>query len=187
MTPQEFSAKWADNELKESAASKEHFLDVCALVGSPTPSEADKQGEWFAFEKDVAKGTPLGMTSRAGDKKRRGFVDVFLRGSFAWEYKGPNKDLDGAYEQLNVYRDALENPPLMIVSDMDRFEVRTHYNDMPVTLHAFDNEQIGSDGGEGVAIGWSSPTRSWIVPSSLPMVGRKTPGSFLRRRFWKGY
>ncbi len=36
MTPQQFSAKWADNELKESAASEEHFLDVCALVGAPT-------------------------------------------------------------------------------------------------------------------------------------------------------
>lgn len=49
MTPQAFSAKWADNALKESAASKEHFLDVCALVGSPTPREADGEGEWFAF------------------------------------------------------------------------------------------------------------------------------------------
>ena len=34
MTPQQFSSKWADNELKESAASKEHFIDVCALVGA---------------------------------------------------------------------------------------------------------------------------------------------------------
>ena len=152
MTPQEFSAKWADNELKESAASKEHFLDVCALVGSPTPREADKQGEWFAFEKGVEKGTPSGLTSQSDGKKRRGFADVFLKGSFAWDYKGPHKDLDGAYEQLKLYRDALENPPLMIVSDMDRFEVRTNYNDMPVTLHHFDNAQIGSDGGETVAI-----------------------------------
>ena len=152
MTPQEFSAKWADNELKESAASKEHFLDVCALVGSPTPREADKQGEWFAFEKGVEKGTPSGLTSQSDGKKRRGFADVFLKGSFAWDYKGPHKDLDGAYEQLKLYRDALENPPLMIVSDMDRFEVRTNYNDMPVTLHHFDNAQIGSDGGETVVI-----------------------------------
>ena len=81
MTPQEFSAKWADNELKESAASKEHFLDECALIGSPTPREADKQGEWFAFEKGVDKGTPSGMTLQSGGKKRRGFADVFLRGS----------------------------------------------------------------------------------------------------------
>ncbi|MDP9485046.1 MAG: hypothetical protein M3Q49_04500 [Actinomycetota bacterium] len=60
MTPQQFSSKWADNELKESAASKKHFLDVCALVGAPTPREADKAGAWFAFEKGVEKGALAG-------------------------------------------------------------------------------------------------------------------------------
>jgi hypothetical protein len=140
MTPQEFSAKWADNELKESAASKEHFLDVCALVGSPTPRDADKQGDWFAFEKGVAKGSLAGVSSKNG-RKKQGFADVFLRGSFAWEYKGPHKDLDGAYAQLQLYRDALENPPLMIVSDMDRFMVRTNFNDMAVEELAFTNQR----------------------------------------------
>ena len=149
MTPQQFSAKWANNELKESAASKEHFIDVCALVGAPTPREADKKGEWFAFEKGVEKGALAG----AGSKKRKqGFADVFLRGSFAWEYKGPHKDLDAAYAQLQLYRDALENPPLMIVSDMDRFVVRTNFNDMKVEEFAFTNEEIGSDNGKSVAI-----------------------------------
>lgn len=151
MTPQEFSAKWADNELKESAASKEHFLDVCALVGSPTPRDADKQGDWFAFEKGVAKGSLAGVSSKNG-RKKQGFADVFLRGSFAWEYKGPHKDLDGAYAQLQLYRDALENPPLMIVSDMDRFMVRTNFNDMAVEELAFTNQMIGADDGTSVAL-----------------------------------
>lgn len=151
MTPQEFSAKWAENELKESAASKEHFLDVCALVGSPTPREADKQGEWFAFEVGVQKGALAGTGAGTG-KQKRGFADVFLRGSFAWEYKGPHKDLDGAYAQLQLYRDALENPPLMIVSDMDRFVIRTNFNDMPVERFLFTKEEIGSDGGEAEAL-----------------------------------
>ena len=102
------------------------------MVGSPTPKEADRQGEWFAFEKGVEKGMP----ARAGGKKRRGFADVFLRGSFAWEYK----DLDAAYDQLRLNRDALENPPLMIVSDMDRFVVRTNFNDRPVEEFSFTNE-----------------------------------------------
>nr|MBA3492220.1 class I SAM-dependent DNA methyltransferase [Rubrobacteraceae bacterium] len=149
MTPQAFSAKWVDNALKESAASKEHFLDVCGLVGSPTPREADGEGEWFAFEKGVEKGA---APTRAGGKKRRGFADVFLLGSFAWEYKGPDKDLDAAYDQLRLYRDALENPPLMIVSDMDRFVVRTNFNDRPVETFSFTNEEIGSDGGGSVAL-----------------------------------
>ncbi len=33
MTPQAFSAKWADARLKERAGSQEHFIDVCALFG----------------------------------------------------------------------------------------------------------------------------------------------------------
>ena len=150
MTPQKFSSKWADNELKESAASKEHFLDVCALVGSPTPREADRQGEWFAFEKGVQKGALAGV--KTGKSKKQGFADVFLRGSFLWEYKGPHKDLDEAYAQLQLYRDDLENPPLLIVSDMDRFVIRTNFNDMPVEELPFTNEEIGSDGGEAVTL-----------------------------------
>ena len=157
MTPQVFSAKWADNKLKESAASKEHFLDICALVGSPTPREADKAGEWFAFEMGVKKGAlagtgEAGTGEAAAGKQKRGFADVFLRGSFAWEYKGPHKDLDGAYAQLQLYRDALENPPLMIVSDMDRFVIQTNFNDMPVEKFLFTNEEIGSDNGQAVAL-----------------------------------
>ena len=148
MTPQHFSAKWANTKRKESAASKEHFLDLCALVGSPTPGEADRDGEWFAFEKGLEKG---GLAP-SGGKKRQGFADVFLRGSFAWEYKGPGKNLDDAYDQLRMYRDALDNPPLMIVSDMDRFVVRTNFNDMPVEEFSFTSEGIGSDDGESVAL-----------------------------------
>ncbi|MDP9476582.1 MAG: class I SAM-dependent DNA methyltransferase [Actinomycetota bacterium] len=150
MTPQQFSAKWADNELKESAASKEHFLDVCALVGAPTPREADKSGEWYAFEKGVEKGALAGAGTKKS--KKQGFADVFLQGCFAWEYKGPHKDLTAAYAQLQLYRDALQNPPLLIVSDMDRFVVRTNFNDMPVAEFPITNEGIGSDGGEAVAL-----------------------------------
>ena len=145
MTPQQFTTKWSYVELKERAGAQEHFIDVCALVGAPTPAEADKKGEWFAFEKGVEKGALAG----SGPKNRKqGFADVFLRGSFAWEYKGPHKDLDAAYAQLQLYRDALENLPLMIVSDMDRFVVRTNFNDMKVEEVAFTNEAIGSDDGE---------------------------------------
>jgi hypothetical protein len=44
MTPQEFSTKLADPQLKERAGSQYHFIDVCALVGSPTPADVDKMG-----------------------------------------------------------------------------------------------------------------------------------------------
>ena len=45
----------------------------------------------------------------------------------AWEYKGKHKDLNAAYQQLLQYREGLENPPLLVVCDLDRFEVHTNY------------------------------------------------------------
>lgn len=45
MTPQEFVAKWRNVDLKERAAAQEHFLDLCRLVGHPTPAEDDPTGQ----------------------------------------------------------------------------------------------------------------------------------------------
>ncbi|MDP9478950.1 MAG: hypothetical protein M3R38_25275 [Actinomycetota bacterium] len=55
LTPQEFSAKWASSKLKERAGAQEHFIDVCRLVGHPTPAEKDPEGEFFTFERTVSK------------------------------------------------------------------------------------------------------------------------------------
>ena len=33
LTPASFRAKWSRTELTESAASQEHFLDLCRLLG----------------------------------------------------------------------------------------------------------------------------------------------------------
>jgi hypothetical protein len=137
MTPQEFSAKWADARLKERAGSQEHFIDVCALVGSPTPAEVDKTGEFFTFERGVVRGG-------AAQGGRKGFADVWLRGNFAWEYKGPHKNLVDAYAQLQLYREDLENPPLSVVSDMDRFEVHTNFDRAASVVFSFTNEDVGS-------------------------------------------
>ena len=41
------------------------------------------------------------------------------------EYKGKHADLDAAFAQLRQYALALENPALLIVSDMARFRIRT--------------------------------------------------------------
>ena len=54
-----------------------------------------------------------------------GWADVWKRHCFAWEYKGKHADLDAAFNQLRQYALALENPPLLIVSDMARFRIRT--------------------------------------------------------------
>ena len=60
-----------------------------------------------------------------------GFADVWRRGYFAWEYKGKRKDLGAAYTQLLQYREALDNPPLLVVCDLDRFEVHTNFMKSP--------------------------------------------------------
>ncbi len=61
-----------------------------------------------------------------------------MRGHFGWEYKGKHKDLKAAYAQLLLYREALENPPLLVVCDMDRFEVHTNFTDTAKRVYVFD-------------------------------------------------
>ena len=127
MTPQQFIAKWQRVTLSERSACQQHFLDLCELLGQPKPAEADPDGTWYTFEKGV-------QTSE--DKK--GWADVWMRDHFGWEYKGKHKDLKEAYTQLQLYREALENPPLMVVCDMDRFEVHTNFTGTAKQVHAFD-------------------------------------------------
>jgi hypothetical protein len=116
--PAQFVEKWSHTELSERAASHEHFIDLCRLLGQPTPAEHDATGAEYAFEKGVV---PSGGASRgaAGDY---GFADVWWHGKFAWEYKrkGKYRDLTEAYRQLCQYREALDNPPLLIVSEFAR-------------------------------------------------------------------
>ncbi|MBI2301186.1 MAG: class I SAM-dependent DNA methyltransferase [Armatimonadetes bacterium] len=116
MTPTELAAKWSRVQLRERQACQEHFLDVCRLVGHPTPAEADPTGEEFCFERGA------GRTS-GGD----GWADVWKRGHFGWEYKGRHVNLDAAYRQLLDYREALENPPLLVVCDTERFVIHTNF------------------------------------------------------------
>src|SRR5438552_3181344 len=127
MTPIEFAVKWMGSTATESAAAQEHFIDLCRLVGVPTPNEAYPDGKDYAFEKGAEK-------LSGGD----GFADVWKRRYFAWEYKGKRKDLTTAYEQLLQYREALENPPLLVVCDLNRFIVHTNFNNTPSVVHEFD-------------------------------------------------
>jgi len=33
----------------ERAAAQEHFIDLCRMLGQPTPNDADPTGDWYAF------------------------------------------------------------------------------------------------------------------------------------------
>jgi type II restriction/modification system DNA methylase subunit YeeA len=116
LTPQEFITKWVANERTERSASQSHFNDLCELLGHPKPLDVDPTGDEFTFEKGAT-------TVTGGD----GFADVWKKHCFAWEYKGKHKDLVSAYAQLKRYADALDNPPLLIVSDMRTIIIHTAF------------------------------------------------------------
>jgi type II restriction/modification system DNA methylase subunit YeeA len=139
MTPSALITKWKASNLKERSAAQEHFIDSCRLLGEQTPAAADPDGEWYCFERGATK-----LTS--GD----GWADVWKRGYFGWEYKGKHKDLKAAYVQLQQYSVALENPPLMVVCDIDQFRIHTNlintiqktYDITLDDLHEPDQRQI---------------------------------------------
>ena len=54
MSPQDFVSKWKGVTLTERASAQSHFIDLCALLGEPTPTDADPTGESYTFEKSVA-------------------------------------------------------------------------------------------------------------------------------------
>ncbi len=127
----EFIRKWRSVELKESSAAQEHFIDLCRLLDEETPAEADPTGNFYCFARGATKST-------GGE----GWADVWKRGHFGWEYKGKRKNLDAAFAQLQQYALALENPPLLIVSDLDRFVIRTNWTNTVSEKHEFALEDL---------------------------------------------
>jgi len=134
--------KWRGVTTGERASAQSHFLDLCAMLGEPGPTQADPTGSWYAFEKGAGK--------LAGGE---GFADVWKRGFFAFEYKGKKKDKKAAYLQLQGYRDALENPPLLVVSDLETIEIHTNFTGLsPVTRVVTLDDLAAPDPSEALAI-----------------------------------
>lgn len=131
MEVREFIQKWRRVRLKERSAAQEHFIDLCRVFDHPTPAEADPEGTWYTFEAG---------TQKAGGGQ--GFADVWKKGFFAWEYKGPHKDLDEAYQQLLRYHDHLEQPPLLVVSDMQEIEIHTKFTNTVPRTYQFSIEDL---------------------------------------------
>ena len=131
MTPREFIQKWSASSLKERSASHEHFLDLCRILDQPTPAEVDPHGEFYTFDRGAKK---IG----GGD----GWADVWKRGYFGWEYKGKDKNLNDAYAQLQRYAVALENPPLLVVSDMETFVIHTNFTNTVHEQHTLTLEDL---------------------------------------------
>jgi len=124
MTPQQFIAKWGPGgpsyELNERQGAQPHFMDLCQLLGVPTPGT---DGDYL-FEQDTLI---LG--------EARGYADVFKRNHFAWENKAPGRNLDAALKQLLTYSLALSNPPLLVVCDRLTIRIHTQFNGHPSEVH----------------------------------------------------
>ena len=124
MTVEEFVRKWERSSLGESQGAQQHFVDLCHVLGEKAPADADPTATDYCFERAVAK-----------TDGRPGRADVWKRGCFAWEYKGPGRNLETAYAQLQRYAPALDNPPLLIVSDMARIRVHTNWTNAVTEKH----------------------------------------------------
>ena len=125
MQPSEFVGKWRNVDFGEKQASQEMFLDICALVGHPTPvSRGDRSA--FTFEMSVPGGS----------------ADAYLEGHFGWEFKGSDQLLDQAMNQLLRYQVHLKTPPLLIVSSFRTIRIRTNFPGMETVLHEIPVEDL---------------------------------------------
>ncbi|MGD9548884.1 MAG: class I SAM-dependent DNA methyltransferase [Candidatus Krumholzibacteriia bacterium] len=136
MNPSEFTKKWGDSTLKERSGYQEHFIDLCRLVEHPTPGELDPTGASFCFERGAAK-----------VEGGQGWADAWKRGFFGLEYKGKNKDLEAAYRQLLQYREALDNPPLLVVCDFNRIIIHTNFTNTPSEVYEVTFQSLKTERG----------------------------------------
>lgn len=141
LSPSEFVAKWKGVTRSERAASQSHFIDICRMLDVAAPLDADPHGDWYAFEKGAEQIFIDDPDAEPGD----GFADVWKREHFAWEYKGKRKNLEAAYKQLLRYRESLENPPLLVVCDLDRFEVHTNFTGTIKQKREFDLDALKAE------------------------------------------
>ena len=112
------------------------------MLGVQDPVEGDPRGNTYRFAQYV----PVTRQKRPGE------ADVWKSECFGWEYKSEGKSLYDAYVQLDEYRMGLGNPPLLIVSDMNRFEIHLNFvgvTDDPIT---FDLEAIRQEPGKYLQI-----------------------------------
>ena len=118
MTPQEFIQIWRNSRFGESQGATSFFDDICRLVGHPRPADI-QDPEDFTFEKKV-----LG-----------GVADAYKAGHFAWEFKGTDRQLPGAFDQLLRYQVYLKTPPLLVVSSFSLIRVQTNFPGKETVVH----------------------------------------------------
>ncbi|HSH82714.1 MAG TPA: DNA methyltransferase [Herpetosiphonaceae bacterium] len=135
LSPQAFVAKWRHVTTNERASAQSHFNDLCAVLGQPTPLDLDPHGQFYRFEKPLTK---VGGGA--------GYADVWKRDFFAWEYKTKGKypNLAAAYQQLLIYKEDLDNPPILAACDIANYEIHIAFTGHKTRVERFTNEDIGT-------------------------------------------
>lgn len=135
MTPSEFGTKWSAAAVKESAGAKEHFIDLCHMLGYPTPTQADPTGEWYAFEQGAEK-------TEGGD----GFADVWKRRQrytptstfetfpFPRPTDQQRERIVAAAAELDRLRTGWLNPELLEPEQLELRTLTNLYNEGPIWL-----------------------------------------------------
>ena len=118
MTAQQFIDKWEFVRFGERQASQEMFLDICNMVGHPSPVSYGNP-ETFTFEKAVPGG----------------FADAYKEGCFGWEFKRSEAQLAEGFNQLLRYQVYLRTPPLLIVSSFQRVRIQTNFPGKETIVH----------------------------------------------------
>ncbi|NJL06700.1 MAG: class I SAM-dependent DNA methyltransferase, partial [Chloroflexaceae bacterium] len=131
LTPKEFIAKWAAVSVNEIAVAQSHFRDLCALLDILAPYDDPTTQASYRFEQPLSK---------AGGGAGR--ADVWHAGKFVWEYKSKGKNLAEAYQQLTLYRSDLGNPPVLIVSDIERYIISIEFTGTPTRRMSFTNADL---------------------------------------------
>jgi type II restriction/modification system DNA methylase subunit YeeA len=105
MTPAEFKRKWARYSGKETAAYQEHFNDLCALLGQPSPAAADPTGsESFCFQKRVVKDAELFALDDSGRVAEEPDFDRYV----------VRTNFNGTVQETHEFTNAnIDSPPVL--------------------------------------------------------------------------
>ena len=126
LSPVQFATKWQGSVRTERAASQEHFIDLCRMLGVKTPNEADPTGDFYAFEKGAEK-------TGGGD----GFADVWNRATSRGSTRASARTSRRRTRSSCSTAKRSKNPPLLVVCDLDRFEIHTNFTNTPKEVHGF--------------------------------------------------
>src|SRR5215207_7256286 len=130
LTPQEFAKKGAGVALSERSSYQQHFLDLCAMLGAPAPAEADPAGSSTPSRRGwrrpgAARASPTCGTRTASPSSTR-----------------PPQGSEGRLRSAPAVPGGAGHPPLLVVTDTDRYEVHTDFTGTVKRMYRFDNAAL---------------------------------------------